>query len=264
MSVETSAMEASIRLHLRTLKLPTIAREFLEIERRAIAEQWEPKQYLRALLDAELAVRSDHAIERRLRAARLPSRKTLSQFDWSRPHGLDARRVDDLARCNWIETARNIVLLGPVGTGKTHLAIALTIEAIRRSHNATFFRASDLVRVLREARDGRELGRLRERLQRCSVLVIDELGFVPFDKDGGELLFDVLSARHEKRATIITSNLVFSEWHRVFGDEKLTAALLDRLAQYADVLVTKGAGDRMARRNETATVTDPSLSAVGP
>lgn len=263
MNGDTNAMIASIRVHLRTLKLPTIAREFLEIERRAIAEQWEPRHYLHALLDAELAVRSDHAIERRLRAAKLPSRKTLSQFDWTRPHGLDSRRIDELSRCHWIESARNIVLLGPVGTGKTHLATALTIEAIRRNHNATFYRASDLVRVLREARDARELGRLRERLQRCGVLVIDELGFVPFDKDGGELLFDVLSARHEKRATIITSNLAFSEWHRVFGDEKLTAALLDRLAQYADVLVTKGAGDRLARRAESATLTDPSLSAVG-
>lgn len=242
--VDRSALEGAVRAHGRAMKMPTIAREMLEIERRALLEQWSPMEYLHALLDAEIATRTEHAIERRLRAARLPARKTLAQFDWKRSHGLERPRVEDLARCAWIGTARNVVVLGPVGTGKTHVVIGLAIEAIRRGHSALFFRASDRVRTLIEARDARQLGRLHERLQRCSLRVLDELGFVPFEKAGGELLFDVLSTRHERRATAITSNLSFAEWNRVIGDDKLTAALLDRLAQDAEVLITRGPSNR--------------------
>lgn len=251
--VEQDAREGVVRAHCRTLKLPTIAREFQETERRALAEGWPPAAYLHTLLDAEVSTRAEHAIERRVRAARLPARKTLAQFDWRRAHGVERPRVEALARCEWVPAARNVVLLGPVGTGKTHLAIALAIEAIRRGHSALFFRASDLVRTLTEARDARQLGRLHERLHRCGVLVVDELGFVPFERAGGELLFDVLSTRHERRATVMTSNLSFGEWNRVFGDDKLTAALLDRLAHHADVLVTRGPGERVPGR-----VTTPS------
>lgn len=239
------ALDAAVRAHCRTLKLPTIAREYADLARQALSEGWPPATYLHALCDAEVATRTEHAAARRLQAARLPARKTLAQFDWRRAHGLDRARIEDLARGAWVPAARNIVFLGPVGTGKTHLAIALGIAAIQRGYGALFFRASDLVRTLTEARDGRTLGRLHERLRRVPVLLLDELGFVPFDKAGGELLFDVLSTRHEHAATVITSNLAFSEWTRVLGDDKLTAALLDRLAPNAEVLVTRGPGDRL-------------------
>jgi DNA replication protein DnaC len=242
---EVDIVLAAVRAHTRVLKLPTVGRECEELARQALADGQHPLGFLRAALDAEIAMRSEHAIERRLRAARLPARKTLTQFDWRRAHGLERARVEELARCAWIESARNVVLVGPVGTGKTHLATALGIEAIKRGHHVLFFRASDLVRALTEARDARLLSRLQDRLRRASLLLLDELGFVPFEKAGGELLFDVLSARHERAATVITSNLAFSEWNRVFGDDKLTAALLDRLAQHADVLVTRGPGDRV-------------------
>jgi DNA replication protein DnaC len=241
---DTDLLLAAVRAQTRVLKLPTVARECDTLARQALAEGWPPIQFLRALLDAELATRADRAVERRMRAARLPAQKTLSQFDWRRAHGLERARLEDLARCSWISASRNVVFLGPVGTGKTHLATALGIEAIKHGHTVLFFRASDLVRTLTEARDARALSRLQERLRRVALLVVDELGFVPFEKAGGEMLFDVLSTRHERGATIITSNLVFSEWSRVFVDDKLTAALLDRLAQHADVLVTRGHGDR--------------------
>lgn len=262
LSEETDVVLAAVRAHCRVLKVPTVARESDTFARQALAEGHHPLSFLRALLEAEVATRAEHAVERRLQAARLPARKTLSQFDWRRAHGLDRARIEDLARCAWIPAARNVVLVGPVGTGKTHVATALGIEAIKRGHNIVFFRASDLVRTLLEARDARTLARLQERLRRASLLLLDELGFVPFEKAGGELLFDILSARHERAATVITSNLAFSEWNRVFGDDKLTAALLDRLAQHADVLVTRGAGDRAPQPNKRKEVEDQTVSSL--
>lgn len=141
------------------------------------------------------------------------------------------------------------MFVGPVGTGKTHLATALGVEAARRRHRVSWFRAADLVRTLVEARGSRSLGVLERRLARSAVLVLDELGFVPFDREGGELLFNLLSARHGCSSTVITSNLAFSEWPRVFGgDEKLTAAVLDRLAENAVVFTTKGQSYRQRKR----------------
>ena len=205
---DSDILLAAVRAQARALKLPTVARESDALARQALSEAWGPLQYLRTLLDAELATRAERAIERRLHAARLPAQKTLAQFDWKRAHGLERARVEELGRCAWIAESRNVVLLGPVGTGKTHLATALGIEAIKRGHHVAFFRASDLVRALTEARDARVLSRLHERLRRVSLLIVDELGFVPFEKAGGEMLFDVLSTRHERGATVMTSNQV--------------------------------------------------------
>jgi len=180
---------------------------------------------------------------------------TLDTFGFSLAHGVDKKRVMELARGSFVDEKQNIVLVrfcGPVGTGKTHLATALGVEAARRRQRVTWFRAADLVSTLIEAKGARELGRLHRRLARSKVLVLDELGFVPFDREGGELLFNLLSSRHRVSSTIITSNLAFSEWTKVFGgDEKLTGAVLDRLAENAAVIVTKGASYRARRRKAT-------------
>jgi DNA replication protein DnaC len=200
-------------------------------------------------------------VRQRLRDARFPESKTLDQFDFAAADGLDAAVIAELARGEWITRAENVLFAGPIGTGKTHLAIALGIEAARQRRRVAFYRAAELVRLLVEARDERELGRLHRRLDRVELLVLDELGFVPFDRVGGELLFNVIASRYERRSVLITTNLAFSEWPKVFGgDEKLATALLDLLAHHATVLTTKGKSFRMRRRDSP----DPSASPPAP
>jgi DNA replication protein DnaC len=242
-----------VRAQTRQLKMPGLARAFEALGRQAREERWSFEDYLHEALAVEVASRVESAVRQRLRDARFPETKTLDQFDFAAADGVDAAIVAELARGGWIERAENVLLAGPIGTGKTHLAIALGIEAARQRRRVGFFRAADLVRVLVEARDQRELGRLQRRLDRVDLIILDEVGFVPFDRTGGELLFNAIAARYERRSVLITTNLAFSEWPKVFGgDEKLTTALLDRLAHHATVLTTKGKSFRMRRREAPA------------
>jgi DNA replication protein DnaC len=238
-----------IRTHARTLKMPGLARTFEALARQAREERWTVEEYLEETLSAEVASRTASAVRQRLQAARFPELKPLDTFDFAAAEGLDAAVLLELARGEWIPRAENVLLVGPIGTGKTHLGIALGIEAARQRRHVAFWRAGDLVRTLLEARDARELTRLQRRLQRVELLILDELGFIPFDRAGGELLFNLLTARYERRAVLVTSNLAFSEWPQIFaGDEKLTTALLDRLAERATVITTRGRSFRLRRR----------------
>jgi DNA replication protein DnaC len=235
--------------HTRALKLPGIARVFEALARQARDAHWPHEDYLHEALSAELASRHESVIRQRLREARFPEVKTLDTFDFTVAEGLNATQIHTLARGEWVTAPENLILAGPIGTGKTHLAIALGVEATKQKRRVLFTRAADLVRQLVEARDARELTRLQQRLLRVDVLILDELGFVPFDRVGGELLFNLITDRYERRATVVTTNLTFAEWVTVFaGDEKLTTALLDRLAHHATVLTTKGKSYRMRGR----------------
>ena len=187
-----------LKAQARSLKMPGIARNFEMLGRQAREEKWTYEDYLHEVLATEQSSRIDSAIRSRLRDARFPEPKTLDGFDFGAAEGLDATRLVELARCEWVRKANNLLLVGPIGTGKTHLAIALGTEAAKQRMHVAFWRAADMVRALVEARDTRELGRLERRLKRGDLLILDELGFVPFEKAGGELLFDVLSARHER------------------------------------------------------------------
>jgi DNA replication protein DnaC len=249
----TAAIE-TVRLLARALKMPGLARSFEGLARQAREEHWAFEDYLHEVLSAEQTSRADSVMRQRLKEARFPETKTLDSFDFSATDGaVTAQQIAELARGTWIDEGHNVVFAGPIGTGKTHLAIALGVEATRQRRRVLFARAADLVRTLIEARDARELGRLQQRLKRVDLLVIDELGFVPFDRTGGELLFNLLADRYEKRSVLVTTNLAFAEWVKVFaGDEKLTTALLDRLAHHATVIVTKGKSYRMRRRQPSA------------
>jgi DNA replication protein DnaC len=247
-----AATEAVIAEHAKVLKLPSFAREYAGLGRQAREGGWAYEDFLRELLEAEVRSRAERVAARRLREARFPDLKTLDQLDWSVLSGVSKPQILELARCAYLERAEDVVLAGPIGTGKTHLAIALGVEAARHRRRVLFARAADLVRELLEARDDRLLGRLHKRLLGVDLLIVDELGFVPFDRAGGELLFNLLSDRYERRSTLVTTNLAFGEWVQVFGDEKLTTALLDRLGHHAHILTTRGDSYRTRRRKEKA------------
>ena len=195
--------------------------------------------------------RRDRTAKRRLKGARFPDVKSLEQREWETLKGVSRQKIMELATCEFLEASADVIIAGPVGTGKTHLAISLGVEAARRRFHVAFYRAADLVRrILTEARDERTLTLLHRRLRKADLLILDELGFVPFERAGGELLFDLISQRHEIRSTLITTNLSFGEWVEVFGDEKLTTALLDRLGHNAHVLTTRGESYRTRKRTE--------------
>jgi DNA replication protein DnaC len=208
------------------------------------------EDFLRELLEAEISARHDHVAARRLREAKFPDVKTLEQIEWEELRGISRPKLLELSSCAYVERAEDIVLAGPVGTGKSHVAVALGVEATKRRYRVAFRRAAELVRGLLEARDDRTLGRMHAQFERADVLIIDEFGFVPFDRAGGELLFNLLSERHAKRSTIITTNLKFSEWLQVLGSEKLTTALLDRIGGRAQVLTTTGPSYRTRKRKK--------------
>ena len=238
-----------IKAQARSLKMPGLLRVYESLARQAREEKWSHEEYLHEALAAEVQSRGESAVRARIHDARFPEPKTLDTFDFNAAEGIDAAHIANLARCGWLDEAENLILAGPIGTGKTHLAIALGMEAARQRRRVAFWRAADLVLALVEVRDQRELTRLQRRMRRVDLLILDELGFVPFERAGGELLFNLIADRYERKSVLVTSNLAFSEWPKIFGgDEKLTTALLDRLAHHAAVITTKGKSFRMRRR----------------
>lgn len=191
-SVNASTRAAVLESHCRELKLPTVRRQYPELVRQAVHDGWDYEEVL---------VRRDGAVARLMRGARFPDLKTMDQLDWDALRGIERPQLAQLATCDYLERGEDVVIAGPIGTGKTHLAIALGVEAVQRRQQVAFIRAADLVRELVEARDERTLTRLHQRYLRVALLIVDELGFVPFDRAGGELLFSLLADRTRRRTT---------------------------------------------------------------
>jgi DNA replication protein DnaC len=243
--------------HLKTLKLPTFLRDYAKLARQCAAEGSDHVQFLARLVELELIDRERRMIERRIKAARFPTSKSLDSFDFMVIPSLNKALTMELARCEFVDRRENVIALGPSGTGKTHAALGLGLAACQKGLSVGFTTAAALVHELMEARDERRLLRLQKQMANHKLLIIDELGFVPLSKTGAELLFEMISQRYERGATLITSNLPFDEWTETFGSERLTGALLDRLTHHVTILEMNGdsyrLGQSRARKAEAAT-----------
>lgn len=236
--------------HLKALKLPTFLREHQKLARQCAAEGMDHVRYLARLVELELIDRERRMVERRIKAAKFPTVKSLDSFDFSAIPKLNKMQVLELARCEWINRRENVIALGPSGTGKTHVALGLGLAACQKGLSVGFTTAASLVSEMMEARDERRLFRVQKQMAAVKLLIIDELGFVPLSKTGAELLFELISHRYERGSTLITSNLPFDEWTETFGSERLTGALLDRLTHHVSILEMNGESYRLA--NSTA------------
>jgi len=234
-----------VKHHLKTLKLPTMHNECEKTAARAAKENLDHLAYLLALCELELVDRERRAAERRLKAARFPAAKTLDEFDFTAQPSINKPLVLELAKGNWIDKRENLLIVGASGTGKTHLATALAMAACLRGRKVRFFRVTELITTMLEARDEKALLRLRAQLAKQQLIVLDELGYVPASKAGAELLFDLIGSAYERQSLIVTTNLPFENWTEVLGSERLTGAALDRLTHRCHILEAKGESYRL-------------------
>ena len=201
------APEILLTHHLKALKLPTFLREHQKLARQCAAEGMDHVRYLARLVELELIDRERRMVERRIKAAKFPAVKSLDSFDFSAIPKLNKMQVLELARCEWIDRRENVIALGPSGTGKTHIALGLGLAACQKGLSVGFTTAASLVSEMMEARDERRLLRFQKQMAGYKLLIIDELGFVPLSKTGAELLFELISQRYERGATLITSKM---------------------------------------------------------
>ena len=237
--------------HLKELKLPTFLKEYDRVASRCAAEGLDHPDYLLRLSELELIDRNHRMVERRIKEARFPTVKSLDTFDFLAIPSLNKALVLELARCEYIDRKDNVIAVGNSGTGKTHVALGLGLAACQRGLSVGFTTAAALVHELIEARDERRLLNLQRKLARLKLLIIDELGFVPLSKTGAELLFEVFSQRYERGSVLATSNLPFDEWTEIFGSERLTGALLDRLTHHVHILEMNGESFRLKQSRQT-------------
>lgn len=234
-----------LKHHLKHLKLPTMLAECEKVATRAGKENLDHLGFLLQLCELELIDRERRAAERRLKAARFPSHKTLDTFDFASRPSVNKPLVLELARGEYLGRRENLLLVGPSGTGKTHLATALGIAACGLGKKVRFYRVTELITTLLEAKEERQLLRTRGQLAKLDLLILDELGYVPASKAGAELLFDVIATAYERNSVLVTTNLPFENWPEVLGNERLTGAALDRLTHRCHILETKGESYRL-------------------
>jgi DNA replication protein DnaC len=227
------SLEFLLKDSLKQLKLSAMVQEFPAVGRQARSQGTSYEQYLLELTELEHSKRAENRLKKRLREARFPALKTLDSFDLNLAPGLNRQLLRELAQGEYLAKGENVILLGQSGTGKTHLAIALGVEACRLGHRVYFVTVCHLVNQLVEAQEESVVERLLRRLSQYDLLILDELGYVPFSSRGAQLLFQVIGDRHEHKSTLITTNLGFDKWPQVFGDATLTAALLDRVTHRA-------------------------------
>lgn len=237
-SAPAAALKARIEAGCRELKLPTVERLYESICDEAVRKQQCVREVIAELLEAEVESRLSRRIQRRLKEAGFPRTKTIDSFDFSLAPELPAATITELLSGDYINKAQGVIFIGDSGTGKSHLASALGVAACRQGRTVRFVTAANLVNELVEAKDARVMGNLVRRYTRYAVLIVDDLGYLPLANHEAELLFQVFSERSERRAVIVTTNLPFSEFTKVFPDKRLCAAVLDRLTHNAHIIDT--------------------------
>jgi DNA replication protein DnaC len=237
--------------YLSYLKLPFIRENFETIAKTAARKKWDHIQFLSELVEQESNLRRDRCIQRRIKMARSPVIKTMDQFDWSWPKKINQAQIQNLFRLKCIEEKSNIIFISSVGLGKTHIATALGYQACLKNNTVLFTSTIDAVNNLIAAQHAGQLKQELKKYLKPSLLIMDELGYLPIDKNGADLLFQIISERYERGSIIITTNRVFKEWPEIFNnDSTLTSALLDRLLHHTEAVLIEGDSYRMRKIRE--------------
>ena len=259
MSKTADKPQLLLKHHLKQLKLPTFLAEYEKQACECARGGVDHVRYLLRLAELELIERERRMVDRRIRAAKFPAVKSLDSFDFTAIPSLNKMLTTELARGEYIVRRENIIALGNSGTGKSHVALALGLAACQRGFSVGFATAAGLVHQLMEARDEKRLLRLQSQLAAHKLLIVDELGYVPLSPTGAELLFEIFSQRYERGSIIVTSNLPFEDWTSIFGSERLTGALLDRLTHHVHILELNGDSYRLKQsKNRRRKGRDPA------
>ncbi|MFF4240079.1 IS21-like element helper ATPase IstB [Actinomadura geliboluensis] len=242
-------LAAELAYLTRVLKAPSLAASVERLAERARAESWSHEEFLAACLQREVAARESHGGEARIRAARFPARKAIEDFDFDHQRSLKREVIAHLGTLDFVAARENVVFLGPPGTGKTHLSIGLGIRACQAGHRVAFATAAEWVARLADAHATGKLQQELVKLARIPVLVVDEVGYIPFEPEAANLFFQLVSSRYERASLVVTSNKPFGRWGEVFGDDVVAAAMIDRLVHHAEVISLKGDSYRLKNRD---------------